>query len=198
LDLPSFEPPPAARGDDPQAMAEREVLSIIGALTDSALRVWIDGGWGIDALLGSQTRPHADLDLVIDTADCVEAQSALAGLGFRHDPSARPGLPARLVLRDGGGRRVDLHPVTFDDHGNGWQRLSHGAWGLYPADGLSGRGVVGGRAVGCLTPELQLRHHLGYPPREADRHDVGLLSVRFGLRVPPDLRPAPATGEDRP
>jgi lincosamide nucleotidyltransferase A/C/D/E len=26
------------------------------------IEIWIEGGWGVDALLGEQTRPVADLD----------------------------------------------------------------------------------------------------------------------------------------
>jgi len=33
------------------------------------IRVWIDGGWGVDALLAEQTRPHEDLDIVIPEGD---------------------------------------------------------------------------------------------------------------------------------
>jgi hypothetical protein len=66
-------------------------------------------------------------------------------------------------LVDDGGRRVDLHPVVFDRQGNGWQELGGGAWGAYPVEGLSGVGMVSGRYVRCLTPQLQVRDHLGYP-----------------------------------
>jgi hypothetical protein len=44
------------------------------------------------------------------------------------DRTAGPGLPARLVLVDADGRQVDLHPVVFDRHGNGWQDLGADAW----------------------------------------------------------------------
>jgi len=39
----------------------------------------------------------------------------------------------------------------------------------------------------CVTPELQLRHHLGYPLDEHDRYDLRLLAERFGLGLPPGL-----------
>jgi lincosamide nucleotidyltransferase A/C/D/E len=52
-------------------------------------------------------------------------------------------------------------------------------------------GVVGGRPVRCLTPQLQVRHHLGYPLRPTDRHDLGLLAERFGVAVPPAIQPSP-------
>jgi hypothetical protein len=32
----------------------------------SVTGVWIDGGWGVDALLGVQTRPHKDLDVAVE------------------------------------------------------------------------------------------------------------------------------------
>jgi len=37
------------------------VLEILTALHGTD--VWIGGGWGVDALVGEQTRPHGDLDL---------------------------------------------------------------------------------------------------------------------------------------
>lgn len=35
------------------------------------MRVWLDGGWGVDALLGRQTRPHDDMDIVIEQKTCL-------------------------------------------------------------------------------------------------------------------------------
>jgi hypothetical protein len=32
---------------------------------------------------------------------------------------------------------LTLHPVVFDQHGNGWQDLGANAWGVYPAEGLT-------------------------------------------------------------
>jgi hypothetical protein len=46
--------------------------------------------------------------------------------------------------------------------------------------------------VPCITPELQLPHHLDYPLDEDDRHDLALLANRFNLSLPPP----PPTSED--
>jgi lincosamide nucleotidyltransferase A/C/D/E len=167
-----------------------DVQVILDQLDGAGLVVWLDGGWGVDALLGRQSRPHQDLDLVVARDDCAVAQAALARVGFQHDRAAVPGLPARLVLVSADGRQVDVHPVVFDRHGNGWQELGDDAWGAYPADGLTGMGMVGGRQVRCLTPQLQVRHHLGYPLGATDRHDLGLLAERFGVAVPPAIQRA--------
>jgi lincosamide nucleotidyltransferase A/C/D/E len=90
-----------------------------------------------------------------------------------------------LVLRDSNQRQIDLHPVVLDAQGNGWQPLGDRAWGGYPAEGLTATGVISGRRVPCLTPELQLRHHLGYAPDANDRHDLRLLAEHFGVALPP-------------
>jgi lincosamide nucleotidyltransferase A/C/D/E len=57
-------------------MTADDVLEVIDALEGAGVSVWIDGGWGIDALVGEQTRPHDDLDVVIRIEDAVAARSA--------------------------------------------------------------------------------------------------------------------------
>ena len=171
---------------------------ILGQLEAAGLVVWLDGGWGVDALLGRQTRPHRDLDLVIARDDLAAAQQTLAAAGFAHDATAVPGLPARLVLVDADGRQVDLHPVIFDRHGCGWQDLGADAWGAYPAEELTATGVIAGRSVRCKTPALEVRHRMGYPLSATDRHDLSLLARRFGVAVPPSVADLAAGGEPGP
>jgi lincosamide nucleotidyltransferase A/C/D/E len=166
-------------------MKASDVVTVLDRLEQERIKVWLDGGWGIDALVGRETRPHEDLDLVVAQDDLPRAQAALADLGFEHDPSVEPGLPARLVLTAADARRVDVHLIVLDGRGDGWQPLGEGAWGAYPAEGLTGTGEVAGRSVQCITPELQLRHHLGYPPDANDRHDLRLIAERFDLGLPP-------------
>ncbi len=38
-----------------------DVLEILGVLDGAGVEVVITGGWGVDALLGEQSRPHADM-----------------------------------------------------------------------------------------------------------------------------------------
>ena len=107
-------------------MAADDVIDVLDQLAGAGVCVWLDGGWGVDTLLGRQTRVHEDLHLVVDRQDLGHAEEALATLGFRHIADAQPGLPARLVLQDGAGGQVDLHPVVFDAVGNGHQELGGG------------------------------------------------------------------------
>lgn len=161
-------------------MEAHDVLAVLGRFAQAAVVAWVDGGWGVDALVGRASRPHADLDLVITRHDLGLVEQALGAVGYHRDPAAKPGLPARLVLRDEARRAIDLRPVTFDAVGNGWQQLGPDAWGEYPVGGLAGVGAIAGRHVRCLTPQLQV-HHLGYRLDTLDRHNLDLLTEHLGL-----------------
>ncbi len=67
--------------------SERDVLAVLEELEQTGIECWVDGGWGIDALLGAHTRPHRDLDLVIDRAQIPAASRALIPLGYERDHS---------------------------------------------------------------------------------------------------------------
>jgi lincosamide nucleotidyltransferase A/C/D/E len=140
--------------------------------------VWLDGGWGVDALLGEVTRPHEDVDLVVELLALPDAFKVLGTLGFTvmEDLS-----PVRVVLQTADGRRADLHPVTFAEDGTGWQigASPDGSDCPYPPDGFC-EGRILGRVVPCISFELQLAHHNGYEPRDRDRQDIALLVSRFG------------------
>jgi lincosamide nucleotidyltransferase A/C/D/E len=149
-----------------------EVVCIVDLLEGRGLRVWLDGGWGVDALVGRQTRTHEDLDIAIVLAEADAVIASLASRGYNvHEDE----MPTRLDLRDDRDHRVDLHPLTFDESGNGLQQLQDGRFGVYSAGGLTGVGSVNGRPVRCLSRDLQLRFHSGYELDENDRWDVDLL-----------------------
>ena len=168
-------------------MNATDVCGVLDLLDRAGITVWLDGGWGVDALAGEETRAHMDLDLALAVDDLGRAEAALVSAGFRREAAPVPGLPARLPLVHERGSYVDLHPLLFDEGGNGWQQLSETgkAWGLYPADELEATGTVAGRRVRCLAATLQFRFRLGYEWSERDEHDVRLLSERFGLPWPP-------------
>ena len=147
---------------------------ILGALVASGVRCWIGGGWGIDALLHQQTRPHEDLDLAVPNELMPDALDTLAELGFQvvEDLDWRP---VRVALRDLSNRQVDVHPLQFDGEGNGVQaNLASLLSFRYPAGELTS-GVIGGRVVPCISASLQLEFHRGYDLSRKDRDDIGRL-----------------------
>jgi lincosamide nucleotidyltransferase A/C/D/E len=46
----------------------KDVIDVLDALEAESVHHWVAGGWGVDILVGSQTRAHRDLDLAVDTA----------------------------------------------------------------------------------------------------------------------------------
>lgn len=162
-------------------MRATDVLDVLDRLAAVDVVAWLDGGWGIDALVGEETRPHDDLDLVIAIEDARAVRAALAAAGFALvvDES-----PTRFVLGDAADRRVDCHPVTFDADGGGVQRLQDGSDFRYPPEGFGAVGRVGGRAVRCLSAATQVLCHLGYAPDADDRRDMRLLRDRCGVALP--------------
>jgi lincosamide nucleotidyltransferase A/C/D/E len=167
-------------------MPSSALVELLDAVQSAAIPIWLDGGWGVDALLQTQTRPHKDVDVVVSVADVPKLRELLSGRGF----SLKEGKPPNsFVLCDGSGLEIDIHAVTFDADGNGVYRMRNGDDWIYPAEGFGGRGIVGGMGVRCLSPTTQvLGHAEGYTPAEKDFRDMKLLAERFGLELPPQLR----------
>jgi lincosamide nucleotidyltransferase A/C/D/E len=158
-----------------------EVLRVLDALEAVGIRAGISGGWGVDALLRRETRPHGDLDLGVDAEDVDLAIAALEPFGYALTIDKRP---ARVVLQSGVGQ-VDLHPIVWDPSGAGAQTGLAGEAFAYPRGSLDADGEIEGRRVRCATPDLQLAFHSHYHPREHDRRDMAALADEFGLSLPP-------------
>jgi lincosamide nucleotidyltransferase A/C/D/E len=161
-------------------MEAAEVLRVLDALDAAAIRAGITGGWGIDALLRRETRPHGDVDLGVASVAVDGAIAALRRLGYVVAVDDRP---ARVVLTSGVGQ-VDLHPIVWQPSGAGVQTGLDGETFDYPAGSLDGEGEIGGRSVRCGTPELQVAFHTHYQPRDHDRRDMAALASAFGLSLP--------------
>jgi lincosamide nucleotidyltransferase A/C/D/E len=159
-------------------MSAEDVVEVVRCLEGLRIEVWLDGGWGVDALLGVQTRPHDDLDLVVQLKDVPELQAALLERGYVLVGGAPP---TSFELTDDEGRQIDVHPVVFDRNGHGVYRMQTGEDWVYPAKGFAGIGSVSGRRVRCLTPEVQLLCHSGYELTGDHLQDVRALRERFSL-----------------
>jgi lincosamide nucleotidyltransferase A/C/D/E len=164
---------------DPRLPLTAPDLAALADVFEAAgIEVWLDGGWGVDALLGEQTRVHDDLDLVICLGDVASLVTALDRHGYE---VAKGVLPMSIVLLDGAGRQIDVHPVEFTASGDGIYQMDDGRSWAYPAAGFTGSGTVLGRTVRCLTPEVQVLCHAGYDLEEDDVRDLAALRERFGV-----------------
>jgi lincosamide nucleotidyltransferase A/C/D/E len=183
----------------PEAAAE-----LYSLLADQGVGLWVDGGWGVDALLGEQTRPHKDLDLFVRLEDLATIIRVLVPLGFAlkniWEENRWVGYPVPVpliakesvgmdvatafVLDDDLGREIDIHVLAFDACGNGVP-----AWNtdvFLPASAFTGHGTIAGTPVHCLSAPMQMLTHAGYTLQDKDICDLRLLYERFGVDYPPE------------
>jgi lincosamide nucleotidyltransferase A/C/D/E len=167
-------------------MTAQDVCAFLDWMDALDVRVWLDGGWGVDACLGRQTRRHADLDIAVEERDTPRAVAALTARGF--GPVARSDTTAwNFVLGDAAGRQVDFHVFVFDENGDGvYGPPANGD--RYPAAALRGTGTIDGRTARCISPEWLVAFHTGYAADADDWADVSALCERFGIPVPADYR----------
>ena len=167
-----------------RADSAAELLALLKA---DGVSVWVDGGWAVDALLGKQTRPHGDLDLVIEQKDIGRLCHLLEERGYKDQPRDDTS-PWNFVLGDAAGHDVDLHVVTLDANGNGiYGPPERGQ--RYPAASLTGHGIIGGHPVRCISPEWLVKFHTGYKFDDQDVADVLALHKRFGVPLPAEYLP---------
>ena len=60
-----------------------DVHRVLDSLRGADVDTWVSGGWGVDALVGHQTRPHRDLDLLVPLRRTLQAHTALSRMGFQ-------------------------------------------------------------------------------------------------------------------
>jgi lincosamide nucleotidyltransferase A/C/D/E len=168
-------------------MDAADVVSLYRALFDADAPVWLMGGWGIDALAGHQTRPHHDVDLLVEVGDLERLRRCLIALGFalkytwddevrwiRDERWSSPlEQPSAFVYGHADGREVDVH-VVRQSKDSDVEML----WNVpyaFTAAGLRAMGVIEGHSVRCLSRELQLHAHTGYALPAHHVKDVELL-----------------------
>jgi len=159
------------------------VVDLHDLLTSAGITVWVDGGRGVDALLGRQTRPHQDLDVALEVKNEPQALGLLAARGFRPkgESYARP---CNYILTDDTGLEIDLHLVELDADADGNGDYGGDGGESYTASALSGEGTIGGRPVRCIAAEELVGFHSGYDLKEKDFQDVSALCEAFGIPLP--------------
>ena len=157
-------------------MTAQDVVKIYQLLAACGIKVWVDGGFCVDALVGRPTREHSDLDIAVERQDADALRAALASDGFSELP--RPdSSPWSFVLSDGR-RNVDVHVFAYDEAGNNIYGIE------YPFGSLTGSGELDGVRVSCVAPQWMFRFKTAYAPTAKDIADVTALAQRFGFAVP--------------
>ena len=139
----------------------KDVISIYQSPSANSIQVWLTGGWGIDALLQEQMRPHKDLDIIMLVDDVVRLRDLLARAGYGLKElwsenswvvdSFGTEIPTAFVLHSSQGREVDAHAMRLDERGNGIPAWA-GEGLVFEREDLAGEGVIAGFAVRGITP----------------------------------------------
>ncbi len=162
------------------------VCDLVILLENNRIGVWLDGGWGVDALLGEQTRPHEDVDIVLQEKYLPKLRELLEARGYR-DVERDDTSAWNFVLGDDKGHLVDVHAFHFDANGNG---IYGNSGETYPADSLKGTGNVDGQQVKCISAE-QLVKFISpwlYKRRDKNLKDVAALCEKFGIDLPEEYK----------
>ncbi|MET9122490.1 amino acid transporter [Streptomyces sp. NPDC004528] len=159
-------------------MTADDVLLVLTLLRRTEAGVWVGGGWGIDALIGEQTRDHRDLDLMHRRDQEAAVLSVLSAAGFVESLDRRP---VRFVMSAPDGREIDLHPLVFSDDGSAVQASPEPERPFTYPSSCFVTGTIQGTPVPCLSAEQQVFFHQGYEPTERDRHDMAALRRVFGI-----------------
>jgi lincosamide nucleotidyltransferase A/C/D/E len=159
-------------------MNEHDAVLLLKSIEDIGVPVWLDGGWGVDALMGFQTRPHNDIDVFVEKKNANKFIKLLTSKGYseRNMDYTTEGHTAWIDSSD---HIIDLHLFEFGEAETVYFENE-----AYPSNVLNGEGTVGGVAVRCLTAEAQMLYHQGYEHKEKDVHDVLLLGKTFELDIP--------------
>lgn len=164
--------------DSPKTeMPAEDVVHLIQLCEQNGIELYIDGGWGIDALLGEQTRPHGDLDVALPHIFVPKLRELLEARGYK-DVERDDTRDCNFVLGDSKGHQVDIHSYTFDEDGNNIFGVA------YEPRHLTGIGTIDGYPVKCIPPDVMIEFHSGYELDEDDYHDVAALCEKFNLELP--------------
>lgn len=163
--------------EENKTMSADAAVELMQLFDQHRVEVFVDGGWGVDALLGRQTRAHADLDIALQHKDVPLLRKLLEERGYRDMPRDDT-RDCNFVLGDDKGHEVDFHSYTYDTDG----KLVFGI--PYPLDSLTGSGSIQGYPVKCISPEWLVKFHSGYELDEDDYYDVAALCERFGIPLP--------------
>jgi len=133
--------------DFQKKFSAKDVVELYKCLVQNNIKIWLDGGWGVDALLGQQTRLHSDLDIIIESRHLELLSKILKSRGYKEIPRDDSS-SWNFILADAFGHEVDIHVVDFDVHGHGiYGPKERGVY--YPAAAFVGKGNILDLQVNC-------------------------------------------------
>ncbi len=158
-------------------MTKEEVVYLYILLEKLGIKIWIDGGWAVDALLGEQTREHKDLDVAVNKKDSIPLIEFLEKSGYKE---IRRDSEDNIVFGNNLDNEIDVHVFILDDKGNVVGGIE------YPTESLSGSGTINGQVVRCISPDYMVKFLTPWLSKHPDKYlkDISALCKKFGIEYP--------------
>lgn len=147
---------------------KQDLFNILDLLDSLDMRYWVDGGWGVDILLGKETRAHRDIDIDFDAAF---TNILLEQLKKKDYEVATDWQPCRIELYSPNYGYIDIHPLVISDDGKAKQASPDDGWYYFESDFFT-KAVFETRTIPCISAKAQKLFHSGYELREVDKTDL--------------------------
>lgn len=151
-----------------EIVTQEDLFKVLDIIEKAETTYWVDGGWGVDILVGNQTREHRDVDIDFDSKHTEKIMSTLKDCGYEivEDRS-----PVRIELHHPKLGYIDIHPFIINDDGSAKQASLEGGWYEFEPD-FFGSAIYNEKRIPCISAKGQKKFHTGYPLREIDKHDI--------------------------
>ena len=159
-----------------ETVTQEDLFEVLDMIEQLGIRYWLDGGWGVDALVGRQTREHRDVDINFDAACTEKLRQKLEEKGYE---VVTDWSPVRIELYHPQLSYIDIHPFVLKEDGTAKQADLEGGWYEFEAD-YFGSAVLDGREIPCISVKGQKIFHTGYEPRDVDKHDLKNIEELMG------------------
>jgi Aminoglycoside-2''''-adenylyltransferase. len=158
--------------DKKEIVTKENLIEVLDLLDNMKIRYWIEGGWGVDILLGRQNREHRDIDVDFDGEFTDLLLNKLKEIGY---DIVVDWSPSRIELYHTKLGYIDIHPFVIKEDGSAKQANPQGGWFELEAKWFS-TALFEGRVIPCISAEAQKLFHSGYEPREVDKIDMQNLN----------------------
>ncbi len=155
--------------------SKENLIDVLNFLEDLNVKYWVDGGWGVDILVGKHNRDHRDIDIDFD---CRFEEALLDALKDKGYKIITDWSPSRIELHHPELGYLDIHPLIINEDGSAKQAAPDGGWYHFEARWFS-CSRFDGRIIPCISAEAQKVFHSGYELREVDRIDMKNLEHLF-------------------
>lgn len=162
-------------------MTSKDVVDLYTELDSLGIKIWVDGGWSVDALLDKQLRPHKDIDIAIQWKDVPKLREILTARGYKQ---VKEDSQWNFVLQDDKSHEIDVHAFIYDDKGNIVEGI------MYPTESLTGTGMIEGQAVRCISPKYMVEFLAPYISKWPEKYvpAISALCEKFGIELPEEYK----------